>query len=87
MALRCCCGSGGDGILVNAVCPGPVSTPLVDRIVARQPEIITAITSREPIGRMGQPEEIATAVLWLCADESSFVVGAALSVDGGYVAQ
>jgi NAD(P)-dependent dehydrogenase (short-subunit alcohol dehydrogenase family) len=75
------------GIRVNAVCPGPVQTPLVDRIVAKQPEIVTAITEREPIGRMGQPGEIATAVLWLCSDEASFVVGSILSVDGGYVAQ
>jgi NAD(P)-dependent dehydrogenase (short-subunit alcohol dehydrogenase family) len=69
------------------VCPGPVQTPLVDKIVARQPEIVDAITSREPIGRMGQPGEIATAVLWLCSDEASFVIGSVLPVDGGYVAQ
>jgi NAD(P)-dependent dehydrogenase (short-subunit alcohol dehydrogenase family) len=75
------------GIRVNAVCPGPVQTPLVDKIIARQPEIVDAITSREPIGRMGQPEEIATAVLWLCSDEASFVIGSVLPVDGGYVAQ
>lgn len=75
------------GIRINAVCPGPVHTPLVDRIVTRQPEILDAITDREPIGRMGQPDEIAHAVLWLCSPEASFVVGAALSVDGGYVAQ
>jgi NAD(P)-dependent dehydrogenase (short-subunit alcohol dehydrogenase family) len=75
------------GIRVNAVCPGPVQTPLVDKIVARQPEIVDAITSREPIGRMGQPGEIATAVLWLCSDEASFVIGSVLPVDGGYVAQ
>ena len=75
------------GIRVNAVCPGPVNTPLVEAIVARQPEIIDAINEREPIGRMGQPNEIASAVLWLCSDEASFTVGAVLSVDGGYVAQ
>ena len=75
------------GIRVNAVCPGPVKTPLVDAIVERQPEIIDAINEREPIGRMGQPNEIASAVLWLCSEEASFTVGAVLSVDGGYVAQ
>jgi NAD(P)-dependent dehydrogenase (short-subunit alcohol dehydrogenase family) len=75
------------GVRVNAVCPGPVQTPLVDRIVARQPEIVDAITAREPVGRMGRPEEIATAVVWLCSDEASFVTGAFLSVDGGFVAQ
>jgi NAD(P)-dependent dehydrogenase (short-subunit alcohol dehydrogenase family) len=75
------------GIRVNAVCPGPVETPLVIKIIERQPEIVDAITEREPIGRMGQPEEIANAVVWLCSDEASFVVGAALPVDGGFVAQ
>jgi len=75
------------GIRINAVCPGPVHTPLVDAIVARQPEIIDAITAREPIGRMGRPEEIAGAVLWLCSEEASFAVGSILSLDGGYVAQ
>jgi NAD(P)-dependent dehydrogenase (short-subunit alcohol dehydrogenase family) len=75
------------GIRVNAVCPGPVQTPLVDKIVARQPEIVDAITDREPIGRMGQPDEIARAVVWLCSDEASFVIGSVLPVDGGYVAQ
>lgn len=75
------------GIRVNAVCPGPVQTPLVDKILEGQPEIIDAIISREPIGRMGQAEEIAHAVVWLCSPEASFVVGGVLPVDGGFVAQ
>jgi NAD(P)-dependent dehydrogenase (short-subunit alcohol dehydrogenase family) len=79
------------GIRVNAVCPGPVQTPLVDAILARQPEladqILAAIKAREPVGRMGRAEEIARAVVWLCSDEASFVTGAALPVDGGFVAQ
>ena len=75
------------GIRVNAVCPGPVQTPLVDRIVAAHPEVLDAIAEREPVGRMGEPREIANAVIWLCSDEASFVTGAVLSVDGGYVAQ
>jgi len=75
------------GVRVNAVCPGPVHTPLVDRIVATQPEVLQAIEAREPIGRMGRPTEIASSVLWLCSDDASFVTGAILSVDGGYVAQ
>lgn len=75
------------GIRVNAVCPGPVQTPLVDKIVAVRPEIVGAITDREPVGRMGQASEVAGAVVWLCSDEASFVTGAVLSVDGGYVAQ
>jgi NAD(P)-dependent dehydrogenase (short-subunit alcohol dehydrogenase family) len=78
-------------IRVNAVCPGPVQTPLVDKILSAQPDladgIIASIKEREPIGRFGQPEEIATAVVWLCSPEASFVVGAILPVDGGFVAQ
>ena len=78
-------------IRVNAVCPGPVQTPLVDKILSAQPDladgIIASIKEREPIGRFGQPEEVATAVVWLCSPEASFVVGAILPVDGGFVAQ
>ena len=75
------------GIRINAICPGPVDTPLVDKIVSRQPEILDAITNREPVGRMGKPDEISGAVIWLCSNDASFVVGAVLSVDGGFVAQ
>ena len=79
------------GIRVNAVCPGPVQTPLVDKVLAAQPElgdqIIKAIEAREPVGRMGQPKEIAEAVVWLCSDAASFVTGTAMSVDGGFVTQ
>ena len=79
------------GIRVNAVCPGPTQTPLVDRILSQQPQLATqiveAIKAREPVGRMGQPEEIAEAVVWLCSEAASFVTGIALAVDGGFVAQ
>jgi NAD(P)-dependent dehydrogenase (short-subunit alcohol dehydrogenase family) len=79
------------GIRVNAVCPGPTQTPLVDRILRQQPQIanqiVEAIKAREPLGRMGRPEEIAEAVVWLCSEAASFVTGVALAVDGGFVAQ
>src|SRR5215203_2113160 len=79
------------GIRVNAVCPGPTQTPLVDRILSQQPQLATqiveAIKAREPVGRMGQPEEIAEAVVWLCSEAASFVTGIALAVDGCFVAQ
>ena len=79
------------GIRVNAVCPGPTQTPLVDRILNEQPQlanqIVEAIKAREPLGRMGQPQEIAEAVVWLCSEAASFVTGAAMAVDGGFVAQ
>ena len=76
---------------VNAVCPGPVQTPMVDKLLNAQPEladkIIEAIKEKEPVGRWGQAEEIAASVIWLCSDAASFVTGAVLPVDGGYVAQ
>jgi NAD(P)-dependent dehydrogenase (short-subunit alcohol dehydrogenase family) len=60
-------------------------------VLRQQPQladqIVEAITAREPVGRMGQPEEIAEAVIWLCSDAASFVTGVALAVDGGFVAQ
>ena len=74
---------------VNAVCPGPVQTPMVDKILKAQPEladkIIEAIKAKEPVGRWGQAEEIAESVIWLCSDAASFVTGAVLAVDGGFV--
>jgi NAD(P)-dependent dehydrogenase (short-subunit alcohol dehydrogenase family) len=75
------------GIRVNAVCPGPTSTPLVDSVVRERPGILDAINSRLPIGRMARPEEIAEAVAWLCSDEAAFAVGGIFPVDGGYIAQ
>lgn len=79
------------GLRVNAICPGPVETPMGDKIRETQPEmaeqIIEAIKQREPMCRMGQPNEIAEAVIWLSSDAASFVTGATLAVDGGFVAQ
>jgi NAD(P)-dependent dehydrogenase (short-subunit alcohol dehydrogenase family) len=75
------------GIRVNAVCPGVIRTPLVGRLVADRPEVEAGIIAREPIGRMGKPEEIAEAVVWLCSDAASFVTGVPMPVDGGWVAQ
>jgi len=79
------------GIRVNAVCPGPAQTPLVDNMLIDQPEaadeIMNSITRRLPMGRIGQPEEIGEAIMWLCSDGASFATGVALPVDGGFVAQ
>ena len=74
------------GIRVNCVCPGWVQTPLAARSLS-DPERRAQIIARHPIGRVGTPEEIAEAVVWLCSDAASFVTGHAMSVDGGYVAQ
>lgn len=75
------------GIRVNAVCPGAIKTPMIDRITGNKKEVEEQFTGLEPIGRLGQPEEVANAVLWLCSDEASFVTGHAMAVDGGWVAQ
>lgn len=70
-----------EGIRVNAICPGCIDTPMGDGI---DPESMTAFLKEQPIGRAGRPDEIAAAVLWLCSSASSFVLGAALPVDGGF---
>ncbi len=72
-----------ENIRINAVCPGIIDTPMMDRFSGGTPEGRERVISQEPIGRMGQPEEIANAVVWLCSDASSFAVGHALVVDGG----
>lgn len=75
------------GIRVNAVCPGVIQTPMIDRLTGTNKEAIDQFTKLEPVGRFGQPEEIANAVIWLCSDKASFVTGHAMAVDGGFVAQ
>jgi len=75
------------GIRVNAVCPGFIRTPMVERILDKGGLSEEQIFAVEPMHRMGKPEEIAEAVLWLCSDASSFVTGLPMPVDGGYVAQ
>jgi NAD(P)-dependent dehydrogenase (short-subunit alcohol dehydrogenase family) len=75
------------GIRVNAVCPGVIKTPMVDRFTGKDKEVEKQFESMEPIGRLGEPEEVAEAVIWLCSDASSFVTGHAMTVDGGWVAQ
>ncbi|MBP2284651.1 NAD(P)-dependent dehydrogenase (short-subunit alcohol dehydrogenase family) [Flavobacterium sp. CG_23.5] len=75
------------GIRVNAVCPGVIKTPMMDRLTGNKKEAEDQFTNLEPVGRMGQPEEIANAVVWMCSDEASFITGLAMAVDGGFVAQ
>lgn len=75
------------GIRINAVCPGVIDTAMVDRIEAAIPDARAQLLARKPMARLGSPEEVASAVLWLCSDEASFVTGHAMAIDGGYVAQ
>jgi len=75
------------GIRVNAVCPGVIQTPMLDRLFTSQPGVDETIAAMEPVGRLGKPEEIAAAVVWLCSDASSFVTGLPMAVDGGLIAQ
>jgi NAD(P)-dependent dehydrogenase (short-subunit alcohol dehydrogenase family) len=75
------------GIRVNAVCPGVIHTPMLDRLFNSQPGVGETIAALEPVGRLGKAEEIAAAVVWLCSDAASFVTGLPLAVDGGLIAQ
>jgi len=75
------------GIRINAVCPGTIKTPMVQSMTGGDPKALAEMVKNEPIGRLGEPEEIAAAVLWLCSPGASFVVGHALLVDGGYTAR
>lgn len=73
-------------IRVNAVCPGAIQTPMLDRYMAGLEGGRAAMEANEPMGRIGNPEEVASAVLWLCSEDASFVTGHALAVDGGWTA-
>jgi NAD(P)-dependent dehydrogenase (short-subunit alcohol dehydrogenase family) len=71
------------GIRVNVICPGVIMTPLTENTLGRDEELMKTVTSRHPIGRVGQPHEVASLALWLCSEEASFVTGAIMPVDGG----
>ncbi|HXG21692.1 MAG TPA: SDR family oxidoreductase [Methylomirabilota bacterium] len=75
------------GVRVNAVCPGAIDTPMMGRITDHRPQRAARMAAAEPVGRMGQPGEIAEAVVWLCSDAASFVTGHAMAVDGALTAQ
>ncbi|WP_277184144.1 glucose 1-dehydrogenase [Caballeronia sp. BR00000012568055] len=74
------------GIRINAICPGTFDTPMVAEMLQKQADAMKEILREQPIGRLGRAEEIADAVLWLCSSGSSFVIGHALAIDGGFTA-
>ena len=75
------------GIRINAVCPGTIATPMVTDMIAKGDLDEAEAIANQPIGRIGQAEEVAAAVLWLCSADAGLVVGVALPVDGGYTAR
>src|SRR3954465_1502730 len=74
-------------IRINAVCPGYIETPMMDRFTGGTPEGRAKVVAEEPVGRMGKPEEIAAAVIWLCSDAAAFMIGHAMVIDGGKTIQ
>ena len=78
---------GREKIRVNCVCPGPIRTPMMSRLLTGRPEMEQRFASAEPLKRLGEPAEIGEAVAWLCSDAASYVTGHAMPVDGGYMAK
>jgi NAD(P)-dependent dehydrogenase (short-subunit alcohol dehydrogenase family) len=78
----------GKGVRINAVCPGIIgNTPMSKRVTKNNdPDMIKVFVAAEPIGRLGEPEEIAAAVLWLCSPAASFMLGHSMVIDGGILA-
>jgi Dehydrogenases with different specificities (related to short-chain alcohol dehydrogenases) len=74
------------GIRINAVCPGVIRTAMIDRITGRDKTVERKFEDMEPVGRMGEPEEVAEAIVWLCSESASFVTGHTMAVDGGWIA-
>ncbi len=72
-------------IRINAICPGAIHTPMLDRFTGGKAEALANMAANEPMGRVGRPEEIAAGVLWLCSEASSFVTGQSLAIDGGWI--
>lgn len=75
------------GLRVNAICPGVIKTPMIDRFTGNSKEAEKQFENLEPVGRLGEPEEIAETVMWLCSDAASFITGDSIAVDGGWTAQ
>ena len=74
-------------VRVNAICPGMIETAMVDRLAALTPSFRESLLALKPMGRLGQPGEVAEAAVWIASDKASFITGHALTIDGGYAAQ
>ncbi|WP_242447674.1 SDR family oxidoreductase [Priestia endophytica] len=72
------------GICINAVCPGIIETPMVERMLTTQSDEMQELMKVVPIGRLAKPEEVASVVLWLCSPAAGYVIGQEIAVDGGY---
>jgi NAD(P)-dependent dehydrogenase (short-subunit alcohol dehydrogenase family) len=77
--------NAAQGIRVNALAPGLTRSPMVDLTMKQSPEVLEPALRAHPMGRLGEPDEQASAVLWLCSDDSSYVTGHVLNVDGGFL--
>ncbi len=75
------------GIRINAVCPGVIDTPMIDRATGGDEAVEAGYAQAEPIGRLGTPDEIAQAIVWLCSEDAAFVTGTTFPVDGGWTAK
>src|SRR4030095_2222459 len=75
--------SAAQNIRVTAVCPGSIAPPMMGGFTGGTPEGRAKVIAEEPVGRMGRPEEIAAAVLWMCSDAAAFMIGHAMVMDGG----
>lgn len=78
---------GAQGIRINAICPGTARTGMVEAWMGDDAALEAQVVALHPIGRIAEPIEIAQAAIWLCSDAASFMLGAVIPVDGGYVAQ
>jgi NAD(P)-dependent dehydrogenase (short-subunit alcohol dehydrogenase family) len=75
------------GVRVNAICPGAIRTPALDSFITSNPQLEARLVGRYPVGRLGTPEEVAAAAVWLCSDAAGFITGHTLVMDGGAIAQ
>ena len=76
---------GSRGVRANAVCPGPIETPMLRRALGETEAVLKGVAGSTLVGRLGQPADVAAAVVWLCSDQSAYVTGLAVPVDGGLV--